>query len=86
VVDLAARTARERIVIALEPAAPPSSTPNGLGLSPDGATLLVANADNNTVALVDVSRPGFSRVRGFILTGWYPTAAQGDGDGDDDDR
>jgi YVTN family beta-propeller protein len=81
VVDLAARTARERIGIAQEPAAPPGSTPNGLGLSPDGATLLVANADNNTVAVVDVSRPGFSRVRGFIPTGWYPTAAQFSRDG-----
>jgi len=81
VVDLAARTARERIGIALEPAAPPGSTPNGLGLSPDGATLLVANADNNTVAVVDVSRPGDSRVRGFIPTGWYPTAAQFSRDG-----
>lgn len=81
VVDLAARTARERISIALEPAAPPGSTPNGLGLSPDGATLLVADADNNTVAMVDVTRPGFSRVRGFIPTGWYPTAAQFSRDG-----
>ena len=81
VVDVAARTARERIGIALEPAAPPGSTPNGLGLSPDGATLLVANADNNTVAVVDVSRPGDSRVRGFIPTGWYPTAAQFSRDG-----
>ncbi|HEX4962508.1 MAG TPA: bifunctional YncE family protein/alkaline phosphatase family protein [Thermoanaerobaculia bacterium] len=81
VVDVAARTARERIGIALEPAAPPGSTPNGLGLSPDGGTLLVANADNNTVAMVDVSRPGNSRVRGFIPTGWYPTAAQFSRDG-----
>ncbi|HEX3555911.1 MAG TPA: bifunctional YncE family protein/alkaline phosphatase family protein [Thermoanaerobaculia bacterium] len=84
VVDVAAgsaRAARERISIALEPAAPPGSTPNGLGLSPDGATLLVANADNNTVAVVDVSRPGDSRVRGFIPTGWYPTAAQFSRDG-----
>jgi YVTN family beta-propeller protein len=81
VVDLAARTARERISIALEPGAPPGSTPNGLGLSPDGATLLVADADNNTVAVVDVSRPGSSRVRGFIPTGWYPTAAQFSRDG-----
>ena len=84
VVDIAAgaaRAARERIGIALEPAAPPGSTPNGLGLSPDGATLLVANADNDTVAVVDVSRPGDSRVRGFIPTGWYPTAAQFSRDG-----
>jgi len=83
VVDLAAGagTAREQISIAMSPATPPGSTPNGLGLSPDGRTLLVANADNNTVAVVDVSRPGASVVRGFIPTGWYPTAAQWSRDG-----
>jgi YVTN family beta-propeller protein len=81
VVDLAARTAREQISIALAPAAPPGSTPNAVSLSPDGRRLLVANADNNTVALVDVERPGASAVQGFIPTGWYPTAAQFSRDG-----
>lgn len=76
VVDLAARAAREQISIALDPAAPPGSTPNALALSPDGRTLYVANADNNTVAVVDVGEPGDSRVRGYIPTGWYPTAVQ----------
>ncbi|HXM78762.1 MAG TPA: hypothetical protein VOA00_05970 [Thermoanaerobaculia bacterium] len=74
--DVAKRSAREQISIALEPKTPPGSTPNALGLSPDGRTLLVANADNNSVAVVDVSRPGESRVRGWIPTGWYPTGAQ----------
>jgi DNA-binding beta-propeller fold protein YncE len=81
VVDLAARAAKEQISIALDPAAPPGSTPDGLSLSPDGKTLLVADADNNAVAVVDVSRPGASAVRGFIPTGWYPTAAQFSRDG-----
>ena len=81
VADLAARMAKEQISIALTPAAPPGSTPNGLSLSPDGRSLLVANADNNTVALVDVARPGASVVQGFIPTGWYPTAAQFSHDG-----
>ena len=58
VVDLASAQAVERIGVALSPKAPPGSTPNALALSPDGATLLVANADNNTVAVVDVTRPG----------------------------
>ncbi|MFL6194427.1 MAG: LpqB family beta-propeller domain-containing protein [Thermoanaerobaculia bacterium] len=80
-IDLAARAAREQISISLDPAAPPGSTPNGLSLSPDGRTLLVANADNNAVAVVDVSRPGASAVRGFLPTGWYPTAAQWSRDG-----
>jgi YVTN family beta-propeller protein len=73
VVDLASRKAVERIGVALSPQAPPGSTPNALALSKDGGTLLVANADNNTVAVVDVTRPGESRFLGFIPTGWYPT-------------
>jgi DNA-binding beta-propeller fold protein YncE len=81
VVDLVANKAQEQISVALYPQAPPGSTPNGLGLSPDGKTLLVANADNNALAVVDVSRPGESEVRGFIPTGWYPTAARFSADG-----
>ena len=41
--------------MSLFPNAPPTSTPNSLALSPDGRTLLVANADTNAVAVVDVS-------------------------------
>jgi len=81
VVDLASGAAREQISVALHPGAPAGATPNALALSPDGATLLVANADNNAVAVVDVSRPGASQVKGFIPTGWYPTAARFSGDG-----
>ena len=58
VVDPAAMKATEQISIALFPEAPPGSTPNALALSPDGQRLLVANADNNTVAIVDVSNAG----------------------------
>lgn len=72
-IDLASRTAAERISVALAPESPAGSTPNALALSPDGRTLLVANADNNAVAVVDVSRPAASRVAGFVPTGWYPT-------------
>ena len=59
VVDLAARDgARADRRSRSTPARPPGSTPNALGLSPDGETLLVANADNNTVAVVDVEPAG----------------------------
>ena len=34
----------------------------------------MANADNNCVAVVDISSPSRSQVQGFIPTGWYPTA------------
>jgi len=39
-----------------------------------GARLLVANADNNCIAVIDVAVPGKSQVKGFIPTGWYPGA------------
>ena len=76
-----AAKAVEQIGVALSPQAPPGSTPNALALSADGATLLVANADNNTVAVVDVTRPGESRFQGFIPTGWYPTGVAFDPSG-----
>ncbi|HEY3121347.1 MAG TPA: alkaline phosphatase family protein, partial [Vicinamibacteria bacterium] len=81
VVDLASRAAVEQVSIAVRPGAPPGSTPNALALSADGGTLLVANADNNTVAVVDVAKAGRAQVRGFIPTGWYPTAVQFSRDG-----
>jgi YVTN family beta-propeller protein len=81
VVDVASKTAKEQISVALFSNAPPGATPNGLGLSPDGRTLLVANADNNAVAVVNVGDPAKSDVTGFIPTGWYPTAAQFSRDG-----
>ncbi len=73
-IDVASLTAREQISVTPFPDAPPGTTPNGLDVSPDGKTLAVANADNNSVALIDISSPGASVVRGFIPTGWYPTA------------
>jgi hypothetical protein len=36
--------------------------------------LFVANADNNTVAVVNVAQPGRSEVLGFIPSGWYPSS------------
>ncbi|HEY6892735.1 MAG TPA: alkaline phosphatase family protein [Rhodanobacteraceae bacterium] len=65
----------EQISTSLFPQAPPTSTPNSIALSPDGRTMLVANADVNAVAVIDVSNPVRSFVDGFIPTGWYPTAA-----------
>lgn len=64
----------ETIHTALFPASPEGSTPDALAISPDGATLFVANADNNCVAVVDVAEARKSQVKGFIPTGWYPTA------------
>jgi YVTN family beta-propeller protein len=49
------------------------STTNGLALSSDEKTLYIANADNNCLAVFDVSTIGSSQSRGFIPVGWYPT-------------
>ena len=64
----------ETIKTSLRPTDPVGSTPDALALSPDGKRLFVANADNNDVALIDVSDPKESIVRGFVPTGWYPSA------------
>ena len=79
--DLTNGTAQEQISVALYPHAPAGATPSGLGISPDGSTLLVTNSDNNAVAVVDISEAGDSKVRGFIPAGWYPTAARFTRDG-----
>jgi len=81
VVDTRQRHTRETIHTALYPNAPAGATPNALAFSPDEKTLFVANADNNSVAVVDVTKPGFSNVVGFIPAGWYPSALAATADG-----
>ena len=76
--------AREVIATSLYPQSPEGSTPCGLAISPDGKTLFVANADNNSVMVADISGnlmeeaqdrgEMIALVNGFIPTGWYPTA------------
>ncbi len=50
------------------------STPNSLAVSPDQQVLLVANADNNNLAMFDIRDRGRSKSLGFIPVGWYPTS------------
>jgi YVTN family beta-propeller protein len=75
VFDTFSSEAIEQISTSLYPEAPPTSTPNSVSLSPDGRTLLVANADTNSVAVIDVTNGARSFVDGFFPTGWYPTGA-----------
>jgi YVTN family beta-propeller protein len=76
---------REIIATSLYPNAPEGSTPDAVAVSPDGKTLFVANADNNDVMVVDISKANnsdedqprdesVSVVEGFIPVGWYPSA------------
>src|SRR3954471_12832319 len=64
------------------------STPNALGISPDGLRLFVAEADNNAVAVFDIgsltkTSPANPAVAppllGRIPVGWYPSAISLDG-------
>ena len=66
----------EVITSSLYPQAPNGSTPNSVALSPDEKVLLIANADNNNIAVIDVSDRGHSRSLGFIPVGWYPTSVR----------
>jgi DNA-binding beta-propeller fold protein YncE len=65
----------ENINIAMTPRQPLGMTPSGLGLSQDGNLLYAACSGANAVAVLDVSAER-SIVKGFIPTGWYPTAAR----------
>lgn len=73
VIRTATRNTLEVIATALYPTRLTGSTTNGLALSPDEKTLYIANADNNCLAVFDVSKPGSSHSLGFIPVGWYPT-------------
>jgi DNA-binding beta-propeller fold protein YncE len=74
VYDTKTQRQMETVKTTLTPRAPSGSTPDAVAVTADSKTLYVANADNNDVCVVDISRPGKSRVRGFIPTGWYTSA------------
>jgi YVTN family beta-propeller protein len=73
VVDLQSRKAVASVSTAIHPDAPEGSTTNSVGLAPDQKTLLAANADNNSLTVVDIKDPVHPRPVGFIPVGWYPT-------------
>lgn len=73
VIDTKQNRVIEVLNAALYPGAPAGSTSNAVALSADEKTLYVANADNNCLAVFDVSKPGYSKSKGFIPSGWYPT-------------
>jgi YVTN family beta-propeller protein len=82
-------TRRDSVIATLDdttPGAPSEgSTPDGLGLSADGRQLFVTEADNNAVAVFDVSShasPSSNAARplGRIPVEWYPTAVLADRD------
>lgn len=73
VIDFNKKLELERLNSAVFPTRLAGSTPNGLALSSNEKTLYIANADNNCLAVFNISKPGYSISTGFIPTGWYPT-------------
>lgn len=73
VIDLTSKKVMETLNAAMYPGALPGSGTNCAALDEKEKTLYVANADNNNLAVFDVSHPGSSRGKGFIPVGWYPT-------------
>lgn len=64
---------RERTTIGVKPdkGLPFGSMPSAVTVTADGKTGYAALAGNNAVAVIDM---GKGTVKGFIPTGWYPTA------------
>src|SRR6266702_1449988 len=74
VIDTKSLQILERLSTILTPLAPEGSTPDALLLDNKRQLLYVANADNNSIAVIRISNREHSSVRGFIPTGWYPSA------------
>jgi DNA-binding beta-propeller fold protein YncE len=74
VIDAVAGRPLETIGTAIDPKAPPGSTPVSIALNSDESMLFVANANTNHLTVVNVKDPGGSAPLGFIPTGWYPTS------------
>jgi len=82
-------TRTDSVLTTIDDAAPGSpregSTPNGLSISPDGRRLYVAEADNNAVAVFDISglhpgsAPAAPRLLGRIPAQWYTTDVLAEG-------
>ncbi len=74
VIDTKTLQVVEHLSTTLTPLAPEGSTPDALIIDNARKLLYVANADNNSIAVIRISNPAHSVVEGFIPTGWYPSA------------
>lgn len=71
--DANSQDVKEVLHSGLHPESLAGAVTNGMAFSEDQKRLFIANADNNSVAVFDVQRPGQSKSLGFIPVGWYPT-------------
>jgi DNA-binding beta-propeller fold protein YncE len=67
---------------AIHPDAPEGSTTNSVCRVHGTAMLLAANADNNSLTVIDVRKPSRPTPVGFIPVGWYPTKVMMRGNGE----
>ena len=81
VIDTAKMRAVHQINTAMYANAPIGSTPNALIADKEEKMLFVANADNNTVAVINIAEAEEYNIMGFIPTGWYPTSLELSPDG-----
>jgi DNA-binding beta-propeller fold protein YncE len=65
----------ESINVSMSPMHPLGMTPSALATNKEGTQLLVVCSDANAIAIADISGAR-SSVRGFLPTGWYPTAVR----------
>ena len=73
-IDTNSDTVTQIVNLAPYPHAPQGSQPDSLAFSPDGATMYVANAGNNDVAVIRLSEAqGAGADIGLIPTAWYPS-------------
>lgn len=74
IIDTRSLEVVERLSTTLTPFAPEGSTPDAIEIDDRRKLLYVANADNNSIAVIRIAVRGHSAVIGFIPTGWYPSA------------
>jgi len=79
VINLKKKVVVATLDAAIYEGAPSGSTTNSVALSRDNKTLYIANADNNCLAVFDVSDPHHYHSEGFIPVGWYPTCVRTSG-------
>jgi DNA-binding beta-propeller fold protein YncE len=71
IVDIRNRTVKGYLQDSAPGAPPEGSTPNAITISADKKRLLIAECDNNAVAVFDLAT---GKLLGRIPTDWYPTA------------
>jgi YVTN family beta-propeller protein len=74
VIDARKHAVIEKLATSPSARAPEGSTPDALEVDAVRKLLFVANADNNSIGVIDIADPKHSEVAGFIPSGWYPSA------------